>query len=159
MIKPFARSTCPFALGCATETYLTSMDEFSQNSQNWLAVKFEPKSVMIVLGKPKPMQDVGDEVNHPVRSELGDWFELDPFGELVDSHQNVSKTSWRRCEGPDHVEAPASERPGWWYSDESVGRDMSLLAKELTVLTSTYQVLGIRYGGGPPEAGPKRFAN
>jgi hypothetical protein len=104
------------------------------------------------------MQDVGDEVNHPVRSELGDWFELDPFGELVDSHQNMSKTSWRCYEGPNHVEAPASERPGRRYSDESVGRDMNLLAKELTILTSSYQVLGVRHSGGPPEAGPKRFA-
>jgi hypothetical protein len=34
MIKPFARSTCPLALGCATETYLTSMQAFLQNSQN-----------------------------------------------------------------------------------------------------------------------------
>jgi hypothetical protein len=40
-------------LGCATETYLISMHVFSQNSQNWLAVKFDPRSVMIVFGKPK----------------------------------------------------------------------------------------------------------
>jgi hypothetical protein len=53
MIRPFALSTCPLALGCATETYLTAMQAFSQNSQNWFAVKFDPKSVMMVLGKPK----------------------------------------------------------------------------------------------------------
>jgi hypothetical protein len=29
------------------------MHAFSQNSQNWLAVKFDPKSVMMVFGKPK----------------------------------------------------------------------------------------------------------
>jgi hypothetical protein len=29
------------------------MQAFSQNSQNWLAVKFDPKSVMMVLGKLK----------------------------------------------------------------------------------------------------------
>jgi hypothetical protein len=52
MIKPFALSTYPLALGCATETYLTSMQAFPQNSQNWFAVKFDPKSVMMVLGKP-----------------------------------------------------------------------------------------------------------
>jgi hypothetical protein len=29
------------------------MHALSQNSQNWLAVKFDPKSVMMVFGKPK----------------------------------------------------------------------------------------------------------
>jgi hypothetical protein len=29
------------------------MHAFSQNSQNWLAVKFDPRSVMMVFGKPK----------------------------------------------------------------------------------------------------------
>jgi hypothetical protein len=104
------------------------------------------------------MQDIGDEVDHPVWSKLGDRFELNPLGELVDCHQNMSKTSWRRCEGPNHVEAPPSERPGRRYSNEGVGRDMSLLAKELAVLTSSHQILGVRHGGGPPEASSKRFA-
>jgi hypothetical protein len=48
VVRPF-----DLALGCATETYLTSMHAFSQNSQNWLAVKFDPRSVMMVFGKPK----------------------------------------------------------------------------------------------------------
>jgi hypothetical protein len=43
IIMPFALSTWPLALGCATETYLILMHAFSQNSQNWLAVKFDPK--------------------------------------------------------------------------------------------------------------------
>jgi hypothetical protein len=29
------------------------MHAFSQNSQNWLAVKFDPRSVIMVFGKPK----------------------------------------------------------------------------------------------------------
>jgi hypothetical protein len=46
------------------------------------------------------MQDVGDEVDHPVWSELGDRLELDPLGELIDSHQNMSKTPWCHSKGP-----------------------------------------------------------
>jgi hypothetical protein len=105
------------------------------------------------------MQDIGDEVDHPVRSKLGDRFELDPLCKLVDSHQNMSKASWRCCEGPNHVEAPASERPGRRYSNEGVGWDMSLLAKELAVPTSSHQILSVRHGGGPPETGSACFAD
>jgi hypothetical protein len=36
---------------------------------------------------------------------------LNPLGKLVDSHQNMGETAWRRCEGPNHVEAPTSKRP------------------------------------------------
>ena len=52
IISPLMRSTWPLALGCATDTYLISMLEFSQKSQNSCEVKFDPRSVMIVLGKP-----------------------------------------------------------------------------------------------------------
>ena len=52
IISPLMRSTWPLALGCATDTYLISMLEFSQKSQNSCEVKFDPRSVMIVIGKP-----------------------------------------------------------------------------------------------------------
>ena len=52
IISPLMRSTWPLALGCAIDTYLISMLEFSQKSQNSCEVKFDPRSVMIVLGKP-----------------------------------------------------------------------------------------------------------
>jgi len=52
IISPLMRSTWPLALGCATDTYLISMLEFSQKSQNSYEVKFDPRSVMIVFGKP-----------------------------------------------------------------------------------------------------------
>jgi hypothetical protein len=105
------------------------------------------------------MQDVGDEVDHPVWSKLGDRLELDPLGELIDSHKNMSKTSWCHCEGPNHVEAPASERLGRRYSDEGVGQHMSLLTEELAVLTSSHQIFGVGHGGGPPETGSVCFAD
>jgi hypothetical protein len=63
----------------------------------------------------------------------------------------VSETAWRHCEGPNHIKAPASERLGWQYGDETMSWDVRLLAKELAVLASLHEVLSIRHCGGPPE--------
>jgi hypothetical protein len=38
-VGPFDLSV---GLGCATDTYFTAMHAFSQNSQNWLAMKLDP---------------------------------------------------------------------------------------------------------------------
>jgi hypothetical protein len=80
------------------------------------------------------MQDIRDEINNSVWCKLGYWLVLDPLGKLVDSHQHMGETAWRRCEGPDHIKAPTSKGPGWWYGDEAVGWNMRLLAEELTIL-------------------------
>jgi hypothetical protein len=87
MIMLFALSTCPLALGCATETYLTLMHAFSQNSQNWLAVKFDPHFCDDGVWEAEAMQDIRDEINNPIWCELGYRLVLDPLGKLVDSHQ------------------------------------------------------------------------
>ena len=50
-ILPFSRSTWSLALGWATETYLMSMVLRSQKSQKVSDVKFDPKSIMMVLGE------------------------------------------------------------------------------------------------------------
>ena len=52
IISLLMRSTWPLALGSATDTYLVSMLELSQKSQNSCEVKFDPRSVIIELGKP-----------------------------------------------------------------------------------------------------------
>jgi hypothetical protein len=34
----------------------------------------------------------------------------------------MGEAAWhRRCEGPNHIEAPANKRLGWRYGDETVG--------------------------------------
>jgi hypothetical protein len=106
------------------------------------------------IGEAEAVQDIRDEVNNPIWCELGYRLVLNPLGKLVDSHQNVGETAWRHCEGPNHVEAPTSEGPGWRYGDEAVGRNMSLLAEELTILASAHEILRVGYCSGPPEAGP-----
>jgi hypothetical protein len=74
------------------------------------------------------MQDIGDEINNSIWCELGYRLVLDLLGKLVDSHQYMGETAWHRCEGPNHIKAPGSEGPGWWYDDEAVGWNMILLA-------------------------------
>jgi hypothetical protein len=63
----------------------------------------------------------------------------------------MGETAWRLCEGPNHVEAPTSKGPGWRYGDETVGRNMSLLAEELTILAPAHEILRVGYYSGPPE--------
>jgi hypothetical protein len=119
------------------------MHVFSQNSQNWFAVKFDLRSVMMVFRKPKAMQDVGDEINDSIWRELGYRFVLNPLGKLVDCYQYVGETTWRRCKWPNHIKAPTSKWAGWRCGDKIVGWNMRLLAKELTILASSHQVFSI----------------
>jgi hypothetical protein len=97
------------------------------------------------------MQDIGDEINNSIWCELGYRLVLDPLGKLVDCHQYRGETAWRHCEGPNRIKAPASERQGWRYGDETVSWDMRLLAKELVVLASLHEVLSIGHCSGPSE--------
>jgi hypothetical protein len=69
----------------------------------------------------------------------------------------MDKTAWHRCEGPNHIKAPASEGPGWRYGDETLRWDVRLLAKELAVLASPHEVLSIGHCSGPPETSPVCF--
>jgi hypothetical protein len=109
------------------------------------------------IGEAKAVQDIRDEVNNPIWCELGYRLVLNPLGKLIDSHQNMGETAWCRCDGPNHVEAPTSEGLGWWYGDEAVGRNMSLLAEELTILASAHEILRVGYCSGPPETSPICF--
>jgi hypothetical protein len=97
------------------------------------------------------MQDIRDEINNLIWCELGYRLVLDPLGKLVDSHQHMGEAAWRLCEGSNHIKAPASKQPGWWYGDETVSWDVRLLAEELAVLTSPHKILGIGHCSGPPE--------
>jgi hypothetical protein len=75
------------------------------------------------------MQDIGDEINNSIWCELGYRLVLNPLGKLVDSYQHMGEAAWRRREGPTHIKAPSSKRPGWWYDDEAGSWNMRLLAE------------------------------
>jgi hypothetical protein len=63
------------------------------------------------VGEAESVQDVADEADHSICGGFSNWLVLDPLRKLVDGHQHVSKTSWRSCQGPNHVQGPACERP------------------------------------------------
>jgi len=42
------------------------------------------------VGNPKSVDDVGEENDGLLGADVGDGSSLDPFGELVDGHQQVS---------------------------------------------------------------------
>jgi hypothetical protein len=63
----------------------------------------------------------------------------------------MDETTWRRCEGPNHIKAPASKQPGWRNGDKIMSWVVRLLAKELTVLASPHEVFSIGHCSGPPE--------
>jgi hypothetical protein len=105
------------------------------------------------------MQDIRDEIDNPIWCKLGYRLVLDSLGKLIDSHQHMRETAWRRCEGPNHIKAPTRKGLGWQYGDEAVGWNMRLLAEELTILAPAHEILRIGYCSGPPKTGPICFPN
>jgi hypothetical protein len=47
------------------------------------------------IGDPKPMDDVGEEKDGLLGADVGDGSSLDPFGELVNGHQQMGVPSFR----------------------------------------------------------------
>jgi hypothetical protein len=63
------------------------------------------------------MHELIQEVEYPIGIWEGDWFDLDPLGELVNGHQDSIESSWRSRQRPNHVEPPAGKGLDWWYGD------------------------------------------
>jgi hypothetical protein len=74
-----------------------------QNSRNFLLVNWDPLSVMMELGTPKPVDDVGEERCGLLCPELCDWVHLDPVRKLVYSDQQMSVAPWCLSQGPNDV--------------------------------------------------------
>jgi hypothetical protein len=74
------------------------------------------------------MDDVGDEPDGLVRGDLHDGPCLDPFGELVDSDQNVHVAMGCLFEGSDQIKSPYHELPGVANCLEQVGLSCVVLA-------------------------------
>ena len=47
------------------------------------------------IGDPKPMDNVGEEKDGLLGADVGDGSSLDPFGELVNGHQQMGESSFR----------------------------------------------------------------
>jgi hypothetical protein len=60
------------------------------------------------------MHDVLDELDRFGCAILDEWFVFDPFGELVNSHKNVLKTTFGIFERSYLIQPLAGERPRRW---------------------------------------------
>jgi hypothetical protein len=76
------------------------------------------------VGEVELMQDIADEVDYPIRCELGNRLVFNPLCKLVDCYQHMSETSWRCYQWSNHIKAPASRWPRWWDGDKILSWDM-----------------------------------
>ena len=85
---PFTRSTWPLALGWATETYLTKMHRSSQKSQ-----KCSSEVGDNAIRETESVDDIFEELDCLLSSNLNKRFVFDPLGELVDGNVHVPETT------------------------------------------------------------------
>jgi hypothetical protein len=69
---------------------------------------------------------------------VGDWSCLDPLGELVDCHEEMSEALRHLSEWPQHVEVPHSKRPDDGDCLARLRREVSLSSIELAPLVMPY---------------------
>ena len=84
----------------------------SANFLNSLDAKFVPLSVINAMGDSEPTSYPFEEIHSRRRCLIGDGYGLNPLGEFIGSHQemSVSAVSGFR-EGTDHIESPLREWP------------------------------------------------
>jgi hypothetical protein len=81
--------------------------------------------------------------------DVDDGSSLDPFGELVDHHEQVSEAPWCVSEQPHHVVVLDGKRPRDGDGLKCLRREVSLLSVELAPFTAPYDVLGVCDCRGP----------
>jgi hypothetical protein len=66
------------------------------------------------------MHDVLDELDCFGCAIFYEWLVLDPFGELVNSHEDVLETAFSFLERSYLIQPPAGKWPSRWDADEIV---------------------------------------
>jgi hypothetical protein len=105
------------------------------------------------------MDDVEDERDGLGRHELRHWLSLDPLGELVNRHEQVSEASWGLLEGPDHIQTLDSERLGDQNGLEGLRWQVGLSGIELIPFAGADDFFRIGHDGGPVEALAEGFSD
>jgi hypothetical protein len=68
---------------------------------------------------------------------------LNPFRELVNSHEQMCEAPGRLSEWPHHIKVPHNKRPCDGDGLKHLRREVSLSSIELASLATTYDVLGV----------------
>jgi hypothetical protein len=71
----------------------------------------------------------------------------------------VSKTTWRSCQRPYHIQAIACKRRRRWYGDKVVSRDIGLFSKELVVCAPVNECFGVCQSSQLVETRSKNLAD
>ena len=108
---------------------------------------------------PEPEDDVGEELDCLLGFDLADGSSLDPFGELVDRHQQVGEAPGRPLQRTDEVQPPHGERPRDGDGLQSMGRKMCFSSIELATLASPHDVGGVGDRGGLVKTLSKRVTH
>jgi hypothetical protein len=106
----------------------------SQKFQKSLPVNMNPRSVMMLLGRPKRWIISSS-------SSAAFFIVLETKG-LYSINVNPAETSRSRLERPDHIRSPACKRTGRWNGLKFMGWNVSLLGEKLAPLTVMNQLLG-----------------
>jgi hypothetical protein len=88
----------------ADAAILSLTSEFDSR-KGWAKIYDDP------IGHVKLVHNVLHELDCLCSIELDEWLVLYPLGELVDSHVDVFKTTWRVLERSYHVKLPSREGP------------------------------------------------
>src|SRR6185312_15514930 len=107
----------------------------------------------------EPEDDVGEELDCLLGFDLADGSSLDPFGELVDRHQQVGEAPGCPLQRTDEVQPPLGERPRDGDGLQSMGRKMCFSSIELAPLAGPHNVSGVGDCSGPVKALSKRVTH
>jgi hypothetical protein len=99
-IIPLARSTCPLALGCATETYFTTMLRSSQKSQNVFSGKLSPQVCNDTVGYTEAVDELVEELDCFFGRCLNQGHVLYPFGKFINQHEYELELPGAGFKGP-----------------------------------------------------------
>ena len=105
------------------------------------------------------VDDIFEELDYFLCSSRNKRFVFDPLGELVDGDVHVPETTWRWLEGPDHVQSPASKRPGSWDGLQFLCQHVYLLGEKLASFKTSDEVFCIDDGRGPVKTSSESFVD
>jgi hypothetical protein len=116
--------------------------------------KFLPCELGVVVGDDRvgyaeAVNDVCEERYRLLGANVNNGSSLDPLGELVDRHENVSESPGHLSEWSHHVEVPDSERSRDGNGLKRLRREMSLSSVELAPFTAPYNILRVCDRCGP----------
>ena len=103
------------------------------------------------IWNPEPVDDISEERHCLLGFDSGDRTSLDPFGELVNSYQQVGVATGGFLQRPNHVQPPHGERPCNGDGLEGLGWEVRPPHIVLASLIGAYQLGGVSNRRWPVE--------